>query len=191
MKKFLSILLCAGLVFCMLLTGCGGGDTPDTPDSPTKDDTASTDAAADLSKQRNSALETIRKEYTDKIDATDLNKLIGRQKSSTDLDSKLENSEDEYLDAVRAIFDETLPFITEGSLIGPEAPTTYDEACAYIKEEFKDNTADDTSALDEALATMKESYDSDAQKAFDTARRALWDKYECTVETNTYFKDHA
>ena len=113
------------------------------------------------------------------------------QKSSTDLDSKLESSEDEYLDAVRAIFDDTLPFITEGSLIGPEAPATYDEACAYIKEEFKDNTADDASALDEALATMKESYDSDAQKAFDTARRALWDKYECTVETNTYFKDHA
>lgn len=191
MKKFLSILLCVGLMFCMLLTGCGDNDTPDSPDSPTKENVESTDAAAELHKQRNSALETIRKEYTDKIDTSSLNKLIGRQKTSTDLDSKLESSEDEYLDAVRAIFDDTLPFREEGSLIGPEAPATYDEACAYIKEEFKDNTADDTSALDEALATMKESYDSDAQKAFDTARRALWDKYECTVETNTYFKDHA
>lgn len=191
MKKFLSVLLCVGLMFCMLLTGCGGSDTPDTPDSPTSENTESTDAAAELRKKRNSALETIRKEYTDKIDTTSLNKLIGGQKTSTDLDSKLESSEDEYLDAVRAIFDDTLPFLTEGSLIGPEAPATYDEACAYIKEEFKDNTADDTSALDEALAAMKESYDSDAQKAFDTARRELWDKYECTVETNTYFKDHA
>ena len=191
MKKFLSILLCAGLVFCMLLTGCGGSDNPDTPDGPTNANTGSTDTAAELRKQRNSALETIRKEYTDKIDTAALNKLIGGQKTSTDLDSKLESGEDEYLDAVRAIFDDTLPFRTEGSLIGPEAPATYDEACAYIKEEFKNNTASDTAALDEALATMKESYDSNSQKAFDTARRTLWDKYECTVETNTYFKDHA
>lgn len=191
MKKFLSILLCASLMFCMLLTGCGGDDTPDSPDSPTDQNTESIDATTALRNKRNSALETIRGEYKDKIDTSALNKLIGRQKSSTDLDSKLESSEDEYLDAVRAIFDDTLPFREEGSLIGPEAPATYDEACAYIKEEFKDNAASDTAALDEALATMKESYDSDAQKAFDTARRALWDKYECTVETNTYFKGNA
>jgi len=60
-----------------------------------------------------------------------------------------------------------------------------------IKEEFKNNTASDTAALDKALAAMKESYDSDSQKAFDTTRRTLWDKYECTIETNTYFNDHS
>jgi len=32
-----------------------------------------------------------------------------------------------------------------------------------IKEEFKNNTASDTAALDKALAAMKESYDSDSQ----------------------------
>ena len=59
-----------------------------------------------------------------------------------------------------------------------------------IRDRFQSFTNGDTTALDAALATMQETYDSDSQTAFDTARRTLWDEYECTVETNTYFQDH-
>ena len=192
MKKFLSVLLCCSLLLTLLLAGCGdSSSTNDTSGTQQESSTEAGDDGADLSSMRSDALSEVRKEYKDTIDATTINKLVGRLKSSTDLDSVLESSVDEYKDAVRAVFDDVLPFVTEGSLIGPKAPATYEEACTYITEEFQSFTNGDTTALDAALATMQETYDSDSQTAFDTARRTLWDEYECTVETNTYFQDHA
>lgn len=203
MKKFrwLTIVLTLVLALSLVLTGCGGGGTNgDSTDDGGEQQggEANPNAAPEgetqvqLTKRFRTAMEdALAADYADKIDAQNANvqEMLDTLKSHMSYRSTFKKDSVKGLEEVMVEFDNILPFRSEGSLVGPEAPATYDEAVTFIKEEFADYINDDTQAtVDEALAGMQETYD---QATFDAARRALWDEFECDVDTNTYWQGTA
>lgn len=202
-RKTLLALLACSMLFCLLFTGCSTVSPLEEPSDVLPESSAEqseeSEPLSELRARRQEAVESLRGEYTDQIEAETLNVMIGKEQSSTAHEKLFQNDEKAYLDLVRLNFNDILPFRTEGSLIGPKAPADLEDARAYLKEEFKANITDDTRDTFEDALKMMESesgsqsptpYAEYAQKNFDWARRCLWDQYGCTVETNPYFYDH-
>ena len=201
-KTLLGLLACC-MLFCLLLAGC----SPTSPQTESSDvlpessaeQSKESESLSELRARRQEAVESLRGEYMDQIEAETLNMMIGKEQSSTAHEKLFQNDEKAYLDLVRLNFNDILPFRTEGSLIGPKAPVDLEDARAYLKEEFKANITDDNRDTFEDALKMMESergsqsptpYAEYAQKNFDWARRCLWEQYGCTIETNPYFYDH-
>lgn len=201
-KTLLALLACC-MLFCLLLAGCStvsppvesSGILPESSSTPQEE----SGSLSELRTRRKEAVEGLRGEYKDQIEADTLNKMIGDEKNSTAHERLFQNDEAAYLDLVRLNFNDILPFRTEGSLIGPKAPADIEEARAYLREEFKANvTEENRDAFENTLKMMENesgsqsptAYAEYSQKNFDWARRCLWDRYGCTVETNPYFYDH-
>lgn len=201
-KVLLAFLVCC-MLFCLLFPGCSTVSPPEEssgilPESSAEQQEES-ESLSELRARRQEAVENLRGEYKDQIEAETLNEMIGKEKSSTAHEKLFQNDEKAYLDLVRLNFNDILPFRTEGSLIGPKAPADIEDARAYLKEEFKANITDDNRDTFENALKMMESesgsqsptpYAEYAQKNFDWVRRYLWGQYGCTVETNPYFYDH-
>lgn len=201
MKKFrwLAVLLTLVLALSLVLTGCGGGETPSGGDGGDQQgEEANPNAApegetqAQLTKRFRTAMEdALAADYAGKIDVQNakVQEKLDTLKAHMTYRSTFKKDSVKGLEAVKVEFDNILPFRSEGSLVGPEAPATYDEAATFIKEEFADYINDDTQAsVDAALAGMQETYD---QATFDAARRALWDEFKCDAKTNTYWQGTA
>lgn len=202
-RKTLLVLLACCMLFCLLLAGCSAVSPQTEPSDVLPESSAEqseeSESLSELRARRQEAVENLRGEYQDQIEAETLNIMIGKEQSSTAHEKLFQNDEKAYLDLVRLNFNDILPFRTEGSLIGPKAPADIENARAYLKEEFKANITDDNRDTFENALKMMESesgsqsptpYAEYAQKNFDWIRRYLWDQYGCTVETNPYFYDH-
>lgn len=201
-KSLLLLVVCCMASF-LLLAGCSAAppqtESSDVLPESSAEQSEESESPSELRARRQEAVENLRGEYQDQIEAETLNKMIGKEKSSTAHEKLFQNDEKAYLDLVRLNFNDILPFRTEGSLIGPKAPADIEDARAYLKEEFKANITDDNrDTFENALKMMKSEsgsqsptpYAEYAQKNFDWARRYLWGQYGCTVETNPYFYDH-
>lgn len=201
-KSLLLLVVCCMASF-LLLAGCSAAppqtESSDVLPESSAEQSEKSESPSELRARRQEAVENLRGEYQDQIEAETLNKMIGKEKSSTAHEKLFQNDEKAYLDLVRLNFNDILPFRTEGSLIGPKAPADIEDARAYLKEEFKANITDDNRDTFENALKMMESesgsqsptpYAEYAQKNFDWARRNLWGQYGCTVETNPYFYDH-
>ena len=201
-KSLLLLVVCCMASF-LLLAGCSAAppqtESFDVLPESSAEQSEENESPSELRARRQEAVENLRGEYQDQIEAETLNKMIGKEKSSTAHEKLFQNDEKAYLDLVRLNFNDILPFRTEGSLIGPKAPADIEDARAYLKEEFKANITDDNRDTFENALKMMESesgsqsptpYAEYAQKNFDWARRYLWGQYGCTVETNPYFYDH-
>lgn len=205
MKKSLSItalLLCLILTLSFALTACGEPAAPPVGGGPNlnskveskeeKEDEESkepVESLADQRKRRHAELDKLKDEYKDTIEASALDALIEKEKSSKKLESTFKRDSEKYMNMIRERFNNVTAFKSEGSLIGPNAPATYDEALAYIREEFKDKLTDEA-AYKEQFDNLKATYGSDAQKGFDALRRQLWDDFECVADDNSYFRTH-
>lgn len=149
---------------------------------------------------RKEAIDAVGKEYEGRIDSTVLAEMIAHEQGSPSVDFALfETDQQAYVTKVRALFEDRLPFRSEGSLVGPKAPS-YEKACDYIRAEFADCIGKkiDSQTFEEYLTLMKADiaqqnpvpYEQNPQKAFDNCRRMLWDLCECTTEDTPYFKTH-
>lgn len=149
---------------------------------------------------RREAIAAVGKEYEGRIDSTVLTEMIAHEQGSPSIDFELfETDQQAYVTKVRALFEDRLPFRSEGSLIGPKAPS-YEKACDYIRAEFAGCIGKkmDSETLEEYLTLMKADiaqqntvpYEKNPQKAFDNCRRMIWDLCECTTENTPYFKTH-
>ncbi len=149
---------------------------------------------------RREAIDAVGKEYEGRIDNAVLAEMIAHEQGSPSVDFELfETDQQAYLTKVRALFENRLPFRSEGSLIGPKAPS-YEKACDYIRKEFADwiGKKVDNQTFEEYLTLMKADiaqqnpipYEQNPQKAFDNCRRMLWDLCGCTTENTVYFKTH-
>ena len=129
--------------------------------------------------------------YADKIDASNaaVQEKLDFLKAHMSYRSTFKKDSVKGVEEVMVEFDNMLPFVSEGSLVGPTAPATAAEAETFIKEEFAAYITDATQAdVDAALATMNEAYD---QASFDAARRTLWDAFKCDVTKDTYWQGTA
>ena len=199
MKKFrwLAVLLTLVLALSLVLTGCGGGDASDAGDEGTQEE-ANPNAApegenqAQLTKRFRATMEDeLKANYADKlnVDSTAVQEKLDSLKAHMSYRATFKKDSVKGIEEVMPEFDDMLPFVSEGSLVGPTAPATAAEAEAFIKEEFASYITDATQAdVDAALATMNEAYD---QASFDAARRTLWDAFGCDVTKDTYWQGTA
>lgn len=201
MKKFrwLAVLLTLVLALSLVLTGCGGGgETPSGDEGGEGQEEANPNAAPEgetmvqLTKRFRTAMEDeLKANYADKIDAASdaVQAKLDTLKANMTYRSTFKRDSAKGIEDVKVEFENILPFRSEGSLVGPEAPATAAEAETFIKEEFAAYITDDTQAdVDAALATMNEAYD---QASFDAARRTLWDAFECDAAKDTYWQGTA
>ena len=196
------VLLCIAAL-CLLLAGCRPADPAPLESEPESsaqtESVEESESLSELRARRLEAVEGLRGEYADLIEADTLNTMIGEEKSSTTHEELFKRDQEEYLDLVRLRFNMVLPFRSQGSLIGPKAPEDLEAARNYIREEFSAFVTDETRESFEDVLKMMENesaaqsptpYADYPQQNFDWARNNLWTRYGCTIETNTNFFDH-
>lgn len=152
-----------------------------------------------LTREYKAALDALIPEYRDKIEEKALTTWIGKEKAELRIFEFRDNC-DAYMKEVRDRLNSVTAFRSEGSLIGPKAPASYEDAVKYVRTEFEGRATDKTE-FEALLISMKENggaqnptpYEEspkNAQRNFDNLRRYLWDKYGCSIENTPYFLTH-
>lgn len=208
--RFRDTLFLLLLALSLLLAGCAPQAEPEPSDAPVSSEEATPESSAE---ENSEALQEAAKKFREEVEAKmpqeydgkldfeheTVQKTLNAAKNNERYQRYFAEEPEEGLAEVRRELDALLPFRSEGSLIGPKAPPTYAAACDYIRAEFDGFITEAGRDEFETVLTNMEQFGStevvapyadsqeNAQRNFDAARRYLWDKYGCDIESNTYF----
>lgn len=192
MKKQSNILLscCTALLLILSLAACQNGKTPKLESNAVSDEEIVpyyyekpsprelTDSEiVELTKAYNADLDALFTVYQNLFTEEALHRLIDKERETPDLIA-YDNDPEAYMQTIRGHISDVIPFRAEGSLAGPVAPCTFDDAWDMICNEFSKYITKD-SPYKTQFEPMRAHYEEHPQESFDAMRRIIWDDFNC------------